>query len=48
MEKPSSNAAPMTSAYDNWVGYIPEFIARNKVRWVEAAIACPVFSGLVI
>ena len=32
---------------DNFIGYAHEYIIKNKVRWLEATIACPVFSGLI-
>ena len=38
---------PRCLANDNFVGYVHSFIAENKVTWLEATIACPVFSGLV-
>ena len=34
-------------ANDNFTGYAHEFNVANKVTWLEATIACPVFSGLV-
>ena len=38
---------PRCLANDNFIGYAHEFIVANKVTWLEATIACPVFSGLV-
>ena len=34
-------------ANDNFIGYAHEYIVAKKVTWLEPAIACPVFSGLV-
>ena len=34
-------------ANDNFIGYAHSYIVQNKVTWLEATIACPVFSGLV-
>ena len=39
--------APRALANDNFIGYAHRFIIENKVTWLEATIACPVFSGLV-
>ena len=38
---------PRALANDNFIGYVHDFIVANKVTWLEATIACPVFSGLV-
>ena len=38
---------PQSLANDNFIGYAHEYIVENKVTWLEATIACPVFSGLV-
>ena len=38
---------PRCLANDNYIGYVHEYIAANKVIWLEATIVCPVFSGLV-
>ena len=38
---------PRALANDNFIGYVRDFIVRRKVTWLEATIACPVFTGLV-
>ena len=38
---------PKALANDNFIGYVHEFLVQNKVTWLEATIAGPVFSGLV-
>ena len=38
---------PRCLANDNYIGYVHQYIATEKVTWLEASIACPVFSGLV-
>ena len=38
---------PRCLANDNFTGYVHDYIVANKVTWLEATIACPVFSGLV-
>ena len=38
---------PKALANDNFIGYAHSFIVENKVTWLEATIAGPVFSGLV-
>ena len=40
-------AIPRCLAHDNYIGYAHEYIVRHKVTWLEATIACPVFSGLL-
>ena len=37
----------MALASDNFIGYAHHFLAEEKVTWLEATIAAPVFSGLV-
>ena len=34
-------------ANDNCIGYAHRFLVEQKVTWLEATIAAPVFSGLV-
>lgn len=34
-------------AHDDFTGCAHDYLVTNKVTWLEAAIACPVFSGLV-
>ena len=41
-------AIPRCLANDNFIGYVHEYIVRHKVTWLEATIACPVFSGVVV
>ena len=38
---------PKALCNDNFTGYVHEFIVQAKVRWIEATIAAPVFTGLV-
>ena len=38
---------PKALANDNFIGYVHRFIVENRVTWLEATIASPVFSGLV-
>ena len=38
---------PKALANDNFVGYAHAYIVENSVTWLEATIACPVFSGLI-
>jgi hypothetical protein len=40
-------AIPRCLTNDNYIGYVHAYIVRHKVTWLEATIACPVFSGLV-
>ena len=42
-----SKKIPKALASDNFIGYAHEFIVENSVTWLEATIACPVFSGLI-
>ena len=39
---------PQSFTNDNFIGYAHEYIVENKVTWLEATIACPVFSGMVV
>ena len=32
---------------DNYISYQHEFIVCEKVTWLEATIACPIFTGLI-
>ena len=36
---------PLTN--DNFISYAHSFIVENKVTWLEATIACPIFTGLI-
>ena len=38
---------PRALTNDNFIGFVHPYIVENKVTWLEATIACPVFSGLV-
>ena len=38
---------PKALASDNFIGYVHKFLVEHKVKWLEATIAGPVFSGLV-
>ena len=38
---------PRALANDNYIGYWHSYIVENQATWLEATIACPVFSGLV-
>ena len=38
---------PQALANDNWYGYPPNFLYQEKVRWIEAAAACPVWTSVV-
>ena len=39
---------PQALANDNFKGYAHPFIVANEVRWIEAAIACPLFTSMVV
>ena len=39
---------PKALANDNYISYQHEFIVKNKVTWLEATIACPIFTGLIV
>ena len=38
---------PMAIANHNFIGYCTETIVKYKVRWIEAAIACPVWTTMI-
>ena len=38
---------PKSLCNDNFVGYVDAFIVQEEVKWIEAIIAGPVFSGLI-
>ena len=44
---PSRIRIPQALANDNYQGYVHEYIARNRVRWIEAVAAAPLFTTLV-
>ena len=39
----SDAKVPRCLASSNFTGYVHEYIVANKVTWLEATIACPVF-----
>ena len=39
---------PMALANDNFYGYAPEFIYKRRVRFIEAAAACPCWTTILI
>ena len=44
------SAAPQVAqalTNDNWYGYPLEYLYQEKVRWIEAAAACPVWTSVV-
>eukprot|EP00973_Karenia_brevis_P056222 7819484-Karenia_brevis.AAC.1 len=38
---------PKALASDNYISYAHAFIVEEKVTWLEATIACPIFIGLI-
>ena len=38
---------PRALANDNFIGYVHNFFVVHDVTWIEAQIACPIFSSLV-
>jgi hypothetical protein len=38
---------PEALANDNYHGYVTAVIYKYKVRWIEAAAACPIFTALI-
>ena len=38
---------PKALANDNIIGYVEKFLVTHNVTWIEATIACPIFTGLV-
>eukprot|EP00973_Karenia_brevis_P039679 5478434-Karenia_brevis.AAC.1 len=38
---------PKALANDNYISYAHAFIVEQKVTWLEATIACPIFTGLI-
>ena len=40
-------ACPQALANDNWHGYPLDFLYQEKVRWIEAAAAYPVWTSVV-
>ena len=48
LQDPHSRGIPMAVANDNWVGYVPDIIVKQQVRWIEAAVACPVLTNMIV
>ena len=40
-------AVPEALANDNYWGYVTSVLYQYKVRWIEAAAACPIFTALI-
>ena len=40
-------AVPQALTNDNWLGYPSELLYKHRVRWIEAAAACPVWTSMV-
>ena len=38
---------PKALTNDNFISYIHRYIVENSVTWLEATIACPIFTGLI-
>ena len=38
---------PKALCNDNYISYQHRFIVHNRVTWLEATIACPIFAGLI-
>ena len=38
---------PEALANDNFWGHAPDILYKYKVRWIEAAAACPIFTALI-
>ena len=38
---------PSALCNDNIIGYMHRYFVDHKVSWIEATIACPVFTGLI-
>eukprot|EP00973_Karenia_brevis_P062704 8719135-Karenia_brevis.AAC.1 len=45
---PSQTRIPQALVNDNYQGYVHEYIARNKVRWIEAVAAAPLFTTTLV
>ena len=41
-------SVPTALANDNFYGYAPEVIYKHRVRWIEAAAACPCWTTLMV
>ena len=40
-------SVPEALTNDNWWGYVTKVLYQYKVRWIEAAAACPIFTALI-
>jgi len=38
---------PRALCNDNYIGYLHSFFIEARVTWIEATIACPIFTGLI-
>ncbi|CAK9031745.1 unnamed protein product [Durusdinium trenchii] len=47
MQQTDHPGIPQALANDNWYGYPLELLYTEKVRWIEAAAACPVWTSVV-
>ena len=48
MNHAAGSRVPQALANDNFQGYVHQFIVEHQVRWIEAVIACPVFTSMVV
>ena len=44
---PTKTGVPCALANDNFWGFAPEIIYKSRVRCIEAAAACPIFTALI-
>ena len=47
MTQRTHSAIAQALTNDNWLGYPTELLYEHKVRWIEAAAACPVWTSMV-
>ena len=47
MRQKLSTGIPQALTNDNWYGYPVDLLYTHKVRWVEAAAACPVWTSMI-
>ena len=43
----SGQLPPKALTNDNFISYADAFIVREQVTWLEATIACPIFTGMI-
>ncbi len=43
----SRQKIPKALCNDNYISYQHQYIVANQVTWLEATIACPIFTGLI-